>query len=146
MKKQLVFLLFLSIVLVTACNNSEELSGQTFNVAYSPVMQEDVNSPNKHYSIMTLEFLEGNKVITNAIHDGEGAYELNDDELVLRFENDYEFLEITFVVTESDKDFSKYSAVISGVDYTITDTDIIRHLQNLALKLFIDMPVEFIKK
>ncbi|MEC5425105.1 hypothetical protein QGM71_16590 [Virgibacillus sp. C22-A2] len=145
MKKWFVFLVLLSVLLVSACNNSEELSGQTFTVAYTPVLQEDVDSPNRYDSIMTLEFSGGN-VVTNSIYDGEGTYELNDDELVVRFENENENLEIRFTVKESDKDFSEYSAIISDVDFEITDTDKISHFKNLTLKLTKDMSIEFLKK
>lgn len=47
------------------------------------MLQEDLDS--KYDSIMTLEYLDGN-VVTNTIADGEGTYELKDDELVLHFE------------------------------------------------------------
>lgn len=91
---------------------------------------------------MTLEFSNEN-TITNTVY-GEGAYELNDDNLVLNYENENESLEITIRVAESDKDFSEYYALITDVDYQITDPDKISHFQNLAFKLDKDRPIEFI--
>lgn len=143
MKKCFAFFLFLSVLLISACNNSDELVGQTFDVAYTPVLQEDFDSPNRYSSIMTLEFSDSG-VVTSTIY-GEGTYDLNNNNLVLHFENENEYLEIIIGVTESDKDFSEYNASISSIDYHFTDTDKIRHLQNLALKLDEDMPIEFIK-
>ncbi|MEC5425783.1 hypothetical protein QGM71_20150 [Virgibacillus sp. C22-A2] len=101
MKKRFIFLLLLFVLLASACNNIDELSGQTFNVAYTPV---------------------------------------------LHFENDNENLEIKFTVKESDKDFSEYSAIISDVDFVITDTDKISHFKNLSLTLTKDMSIEFLKE
>lgn len=62
MNKYFAFLLLLSVFIISGCNNSDELVGQTFNVAYMPVLQEDLDNPNKYSSIMTLEFLEGKRV------------------------------------------------------------------------------------
>ncbi|MEN2766250.1 hypothetical protein [Ornithinibacillus xuwenensis] len=76
----------------------------------------------------------------------EGTYELKEDKLVLLFENENENLEIVFTVEESDKDSSKYSAVISDVSYEMTDTDKISHFQHLFFQLDKKMPYEFIKK
>lgn len=143
MKKCFSFFLLLSLLIISACNNSDELVGQTFNVAYTPVLQEDFDSPNSYSSIMTLEFSDRG-VVTSTIY-GEGTYDLNNNNLVLHFENENEYLEIIIGVTESDKDFSKYYASINDIDYHFTDTDKIRQLQTLAVKLEEDMPIEFIK-
>ena len=145
MKKWFVLILISSLLLVSACNNNDKLSGQTFNVAYTPVLQEDVDSPNRYDSIMTLEFLDGN-VVTDSTYDGEGTYELIDEELALHFENENENLEIKFIVKKSDKDFSEYSALISDAKFDVTDTDKISHFKNLTLKLTKNMPIEFLKK
>ena len=145
MKKWFVLILISSLLLVSACNNNDNLSGQTFNVAYTPVLQEDVDSPNRYDSIMTLEFLDGN-VVTDSTYDGEGTYELIDEELALHFENENENLEIKFIVKKSDKDFSEYSALISDAKFDVTDTDKISHFKNLTLKLTKNMPIEFLKK
>lgn len=145
MKKWFGFLLLLLVVLLSACSNNDELSGKTLRAVYMPPpwVQMDDATPNQYDYITTLEFLDGN-VVSKAIQDGEGKYELNGDELVLRFENENERLEIT--VTESDKEFSEYSAVISDVDFDITDTDKVSHYQNLFLKLSNKQPIEFLKE
>lgn len=123
---------------------SDELSGQTFTVSYPPVLQEDIGTEGK-YTIMTLEFSDGN-VVTNTIY-GAGTYELNDDVFVINYENENESLEIKFTdFKESDKDFSEYSAIIGDMEYQITDSEKVRYLTNLYLKFSKGMSIEFIKK
>ncbi|MBP3951810.1 hypothetical protein [Bacillus suaedae] len=123
---------------------SNEFSKKTFNIAYTPVIQNEIDNPNKYHSLMTVEFLD-EKVFTNTIY-GEGTYKVNDDVLVLHFENEAENLIIEFKLKESDKAFSKYSAVISDVDFEITDNNKISHLKGLFVKLDKQMSIEFIKK
>lgn len=144
MNKWFSFLLLLSVsLLLSACNDNDELAGQTFNFAYTPVLEEDIDSPNEYSSIMKLEFVD-DSTITSTVY-GEGTYELTDDDLAFRFENENESLEITIGIEESDKDFSEYYALISEIDYQITDPDKISHFQDLAFKLEKDRPIEFIK-
>ncbi|WP_078597662.1 hypothetical protein [Evansella clarkii] len=152
MNKRVVFLLLLSVLLVSACttsntaSGSEELWGQIFNIAYPPVIQGDADSPNKYHSIMKVEFSDGNAA-TSAINDGEGTYEFNDKALVIKFENENEHLEIEFTdFEESDKDFIEYSAQISSLDFNMADSDKISHLGNLYNNLTKNMSVEFLKK
>ncbi|OZU87066.1 hypothetical protein CIL03_18745 [Virgibacillus indicus] len=147
MNKQFIFPILLFVFLLSACTSEDELSGQTFDVAYipGPVSQEDFDNPNRYDSIMTLEFLDG-KVITNSIDYKKGTYELIDDELIVHFESDNEYLKIEFKVNESDKDFSKYSATIHNAEYEITDTEQISRFKNLTNRLIKDMPIEFLRE
>ncbi|MFD1851277.1 hypothetical protein [Oceanobacillus bengalensis] len=144
MKKRFILSLLLVVLLLSACNNEDELSGKTFEVAYTPVLQDDLDSPNRYDSIMTLEFLDGN-VVNNTFY-GEGTYELIDDVLELHFENENENLKIKFTVKESDKDFSEYSAEIRDVDFEMIDTDKISDFKNLTVRLIKDMPIEILKE
>lgn len=143
MNKWFTLLLLSTVLLLSACNDNNDLVGQTFNVAYIPVLEKDINSPDRYSSIMTLAFPKEN-TITSTVY-GEGSYEFTDDNLVLYYENENESLEITIRVAESDKDFSEYYALITDVDYQVTDPDKISHFQNLAFKLDKDTPIEFIK-
>ncbi|ALS78490.1 hypothetical protein AUO94_07375 [Planococcus kocurii] len=143
MNKWFAFLLLSSVLLLSACSDTNDLVGKTFDVAYVPVLEEDTDSPDRYSSILTLEFLNEN-TITSPVY-GEGTYELTDDNLVLYYENENESLEITIGVAESDKDFSEYYALINDLDYQITDSDKISHFQNLAFKLDKERPIEFIK-
>lgn len=147
MRKWFVFLALLSVLFVSACNNSEDnLSGKTFKVTYPPVLEEDINNPSKYSSITTLQFSDG-KVVSNKIHDTEGTYELNDDVLVVNFENENEKLEINFIdFKESDLEFSAYSTAISEPKWDIKDSNQISHFENLFLDLDVDLPIEFIEK
>ncbi|MEN2766069.1 hypothetical protein [Ornithinibacillus xuwenensis] len=141
MKKRLIFLLFVLVLLLTACNN-DELSGKTFNLS---TRGGPDSNPDQYHSIMTLEFSDG-KVETSSINDGEGTYELNDDKLAIHFENENENLTIEFTVEESDKEFSEYSAVISDYDFEMSNTDKVSHYKNIINKLHKDMSYEFIKE
>ncbi|MFD1453492.1 MULTISPECIES: hypothetical protein [Oceanobacillus] len=143
MKKGLIiFIAFLSVFFISACSNdSNSLSGKTFKVANTPVFQEDID---KYPVVVTLEFLDDNAVRTI---DTEGTYHLNDDELVINFENENENLEITFSeFKESEKDFSTYSTIISNRELQVEDHSKLSRLEVLANKLSEDMPIEFIEK
>ncbi len=146
MKKGLIiFIAFLSVFFISACSNdSNSLSGKTFKVANTPVFQEDIDKLDKYPVVVTLEFLDDNAVRTI---DTEGTYQLNDDELVVNFENENENLEITFSeFKESEKDFSTYSTIISNRELQVEDHSKLSRLEVLANKLSEDMPIEFIEK
>lgn len=147
MKKWFVtFIALLSLLLFSACSDSDKLSGKTFKVSYTPVLQEDIDNPSKYPSIMTLKFSDGN-VVTNTIDNEEGAYELNNDVLVINFENENEKLEIEFIeFKESNKDFSAYSTVINNSELEIEDSEQVSKFSTLHLNLSKDMPIEFIEK
>lgn len=140
MIKRLVFLSFLSVLLLSACSNTDELSGKTFDV--SSVSSPD--NPDKYYPIMTLEFLDG-KIITNSIAGEEGTYVLKDNELVIQFENVNETLELEFTLEESDKDFSEYSAVISDSSFQMKDSEQVSKYKGFYFNLP-SYQVEFIEK
>ena len=139
MKKRFIFPILLFVLLLSACNYGDELSGKTFDVAYWGPESDT------HYSEVTLEFLDGN-IVENTKGNEEGTYDLKEDTLVILFENENENLEFIFTVTENDKDSSKYSAVISDVVYEVSDTDKIKTYQNLLFKLEKGRNYEFIKR
>lgn len=146
MKKRISFLLLLFGLLLSACNNDDEFSGKTFKVAYTPVLQEEIDNPSNYKSIMTLNFSDDN-VVTNTIGGEEGEYKLDDDVLVVNFKNENEKLEIKFIdFQESDKDFSAYSTSIGDAKLQIDDSDQISRLNNLSSLITKDMPIEFIEK
>jgi hypothetical protein len=139
MVKRLVFLSLLSVLLLSACNNADELSGKTFDVS-----SRSIHDENSFYAIMTLEFSDGN-VTTISIDGEEGAYELKDDKLLIQYENENETLEIEFTLEESDEDSSTYSAIISDADFQIEDSDQVSKYR----KFYTDLPsfpVEFIER
>ncbi|WP_047984375.1 hypothetical protein [Ornithinibacillus californiensis] len=136
--------LVLSILPSTSQTASNDLSGQNFKIAYIPVFHGNVNNPGSYDPIMTIEFIDKN-VFTTTIY-GEGTYEFKDNELVLQFENENEYLEINFTLEESDKDFSKYAAKISDVKFEMENIDEISYFNNLLLRLNKDMPIEFLKR
>ncbi|MFD2045186.1 hypothetical protein ACFSTA_15995 [Ornithinibacillus salinisoli] len=133
MKKRLIFLLLLAILLLSACSNSDELSGKTFDVS---VMWSSPNSPSDNYKpLMRLEFSDGN-IVKNTMGYEEGTYELKDDKLVIQFENENESLEIEFTLEESDNEFSEYSAEISDSDFQIEDSGQVSKYQGFYQKLW----------
>lgn len=135
----------LFLLLLTACNTTDDdLSGKSFKVAYTPVIQEDIDKPNKYQSAMTLAFKDGE--VVSSVNDGvTGSYELNDDELVLDFENENERLEVKFInFQESTKDFSSYSTIIGEMNHEVEDTSQVKRFNLLTNKLQMNMPIEFI--
>lgn len=140
--------MLLLALLFTGCNSKDELSGHTFELAVmslSPVLQKDADDSRSYSPLLTLEFSDGDKV-TSPIYDGEGTYILEDDELAIHFENENEKLDIRFALKESDKDFSMYSALLSGIHFEAPDTGEISHLTHIAAKLDGDLPIEFLEK
>jgi|SRR5690625_2800710 len=147
MKKWFALVTFLSVLLISACNDdSDELSGKTFKITYPPVLEEDLDNPSKYHSIVRLKFSKGNTV-SNTMDDTEGTLELNEDVLVFNFENKNEKLHVNFIdFKESDKDFSSYSAVIGDSELHIEDSSQVKKLLKLSGDLSENMPVEFIEK
>src|SRR5690625_4200877 len=136
MIKRFIFLAVLSVLLLAACSNIDELSGKTFDVS----VRSNPNDPANFHSIMTLKFLDG-IVITDALHEEEGTYELKDNKLVIQFENENESLEIEFTFEESDKEFSEYSAEISHSDFQIEDSDQVSKYKGFIL----DLPSSYVE-
>ena len=93
---------------------------------------------------MTLEFLDS-ETVTNAIY-GEGTFEISDDELILLYENENEFVEIRLTLEESDKDGSEYIAEISDVRFEMEDMDKISYYRNLAYSFYSLKYVTLIKR
>ena len=144
MKKQLIFLLLLAILLLSACSNSDELSGKTFDVS---VMWISPDSTSENYKpLMILEFLDGD-IVKNTLSSDEGTYELKDDKLMILFENENEYLEAEFALKESDKEFSTYSAEISDLDFQMKDSEQVSKYIGLYQKLWEHgLTFEFIEK
>lgn len=143
--KRIIFPALLFLILLSACNKKDELSGQTMNIAYVPAhpsFPEYVDDPKRYHPLMTLEFLDGN-VANETLHDHKGSYELNDDNLIVLFERDDESIEIEFIIKDSDKDFSKYAAQISDVNFE-KDPGIVSHFDNLFFSLDKSSPIEFL--
>lgn len=147
MKKWFALIVSLFIILISACNSdNDELFGKTFNIAYTPVAQDDIDDPGKYNSIMTLKFSKGN-VVSNQIDDTKGTYELSENQLVVNFENESEKLKITFDdFKNSEKDFSSYSTLISNSEIHIDDSSQVSQFKVLTNKISENMPIEFIKK
>src|SRR5699024_5405712 len=122
MKKWFALMALLSIFLVSACSiDSDELSAKSFKIAHPPVREEELDNPSSYYPIVTLKFSKSNSV-SNTLDDAEGTYELNEDVLVINFENKNEKLKVHFIdFKESDKDFSLYYAVIVNSYFHIED-------------------------
>lgn len=141
MKKWLFFLLLLSVLLLSACTNSDDLAGKTFDVSSGPSPVD----PDEYDSIMTLEFSDGNKVKNTMGYEDEGTYELIDDKLVILFENENESLEIEFTLEENEKDFSTYSAEITDSNLEIEDSNQVSKYKGLYQNLA-DSYFEFIER
>ncbi|WP_405096926.1 hypothetical protein [Oceanobacillus sp. FSL H7-0719] len=143
MRKRFISLLLLFGLLLSACNANDELSGRTFEIAtHSPEMQ--IEDSDRFSPIVTLNFSEGN-VFSNPIY-GEGTYELNDNVLVLHYENENESLNLRFELSESDNDYSEYAVEISGVDFEMKDLDKVSHYEDLPFKFDKNSPMEFIER
>ncbi|GGA63661.1 hypothetical protein [Ornithinibacillus halotolerans] len=119
---------------------SGDLSGQSFAIS----TPDPNSSPDKLYSIMTIEFID-NETVSTARY-GEGTYELNDDELILYYENDNEYVEIRFTLEESDKAGSEYLAEINEVIFEMEDYDKVSYYRNLANTFYHRSGVFFVKK
>ena len=146
MKKWFVLVILVSVFLISACaGDSDELAGKTFDITYPPVLEEDLDNPSEYHSIATLDFSKGNKV-SNTVDDTEGTYEINEDVLLINFENKNEELNVNFNdFKDSTKDFSSYSAIIGETELNIEDSDQLKSLLKLSSELLEKTPVEFIE-
>lgn len=148
MKKWYVIpILFLTLLFISACSiERDNLAGKIFNIAYTPVLEEDISDPNNYDSIMAIKFLNENAVI-NTIDDTKGVYELHENMIIINFENENEKLKIEFTdFRESERDFSSFSTLINNIELEIKDPEKILKLKELAYKLSEKLPVEFIEK
>src|SRR5699024_864325 len=143
MPKRSLYLLLVFIFLMSACNKNEELAGKKFNLAYTSVLQEDIEKPNAYDSLIKLTFSEDHTV-NNTISELNGSYELKNSQLSLYFNNENENLVINISLEKSDKDFSEYSALITDVKYEIENEDELALLKDLFFDLQKDRPMEFI--
>lgn len=148
MKKWFAVFILIFVFVLSACSSDQDnLAGKTFNIAYSPSPVEvDVDNPSKYQSFMKVEFLRNNKISHKVYDETEGTYQLNDNELILIFENKNEKLTISFVdFKESEKDFSTYAAVVGDAKSDIKDASKIEHLNLISNKVNLNMSVEFIE-
>ncbi|WP_212918973.1 hypothetical protein [Ornithinibacillus bavariensis] len=60
---------------------------------------------------------------------------MKNDKLVTQFENENEYLEIDFILKESDKDFREYSVEISDSKFEIEDSKHVSNLRGIYEKL-----------
>jgi major membrane immunogen (membrane-anchored lipoprotein) len=147
MKKRFIFLLLLVFLLLSACSNSDEFSGKTFDVSVMSISPDSTSlgSTSEDYQpLMILEFLNGN-IVKNQLDEEEGTYKLKDDKLVVLFENENEYLEAEFTLKESDKEFSTYSAEISDIDFQMEDSEQVSKYKGFYQKLW-DRQFEFIER
>jgi hypothetical protein len=147
MKKRFIYLLLLAFLLLSACSNSDVLSGKTFDVSVLSISPDStsLDSTSENYQpLMILEFLNGNSV-KNMLDEEVGTYELKDDKLVVLFENENEYLEVEFSLKESDKEFSTYSAEISDLDFQMEDSEQVSKYKGFYQKLW-DRQFEFIER
>lgn len=146
MRKWFVLVILVSVFLISACaGDSDDLAGKTFDITYPPVLEKDLDNLSKYQSIATLDFSKGNKV-SNTMDDTEGTYEINEDVLLINFENKNEKLNVNFNdFKDSTKDFSSYSATIGETELNIEDSDQLKSLLKLSSELSEKAPVEFIE-
>lgn len=130
MIKRLVFLLLLSVFLMSACSSDDILSGKTFDVSVvgSPT------DPGYLQTIVTLEFSDEN-TFKNTRGNEEGTYELSGDKLLILIEDENEKVEIEFTLKESDKELSEYSAELTHADFQMEDTEKISKYKGLYQKI-----------
>lgn len=130
MIKRLVYLLPLSVLLMTACSSDGNLSGKTFDVGVvgSPT------SPGSLQTIVTLKFSDEN-TFKNTRGNEEGTYELSGDKLLILIEDENERLEIEFTLKQSDKEFNEYSAELTHADFQMEDTEQISKYKGFYQKI-----------
>src|SRR5699024_12201704 len=117
MKKWFALMALLSIFLVSACSiDSDELSGKTFKIAHPPVLEEELDNPSSYYPIVTLKFSKSNSV-SNTLDDAEGTYELNEDVLVINFENKNEKLKVHFI--DLDRKSTRLNSSHVSISYAV---------------------------
>lgn len=110
------------------------------------MLEEDLDRSNNYHPIVTLNFLKGNAV-TDTLNDTEGTHELNENVLIINFENKNKTLKVNFNdFKDSDLEFSTYSAIIGNSDLHIEELGQMKKFFKLAGELTKDLPVEFIEK
>ncbi|WP_411842509.1 hypothetical protein [Salinicoccus sp. HZC-1] len=145
MKKSLFSIFIFSLLFLMGCNNSNDLSGKTFDLAYPPGPLTEGDELEDQNVFMTLSFDNG-KVTREDGNEIKGEYTLSEEALTITFKHDEEEFKVELDdFVKSEKEFSSYSAVVS--DTMLEDPgEGLDHLIKLAHAFSDQLPIEFIEQ
>lgn len=131
MIKRLIFISLFSVLLLVACSNEGQLSGEVFDVR----VVGDPMSPGSFQTIATLEFGDDNR-FKNTKGNEEGTYDLSGDKLVILLEDENEKLKIEFKLEESDKELNEYEAELIHADYQMEESEKVSKYNTFYQKVY----------
>lgn len=128
-------LVFLVTIILAGCSD-DDFSGRTFTVVDTSTLpetreQENIQQDNRRV-LLSLTFDSG-EVTINSNQDLTGEYETIDDRLEITLNDGKGDITLVFSdLASSVEENVKYTAVISDVDYSLSDTDDLSQLEFIS--------------
>lgn len=129
-------LVFLVTIILTGCSSDDDFSGRTFTIVdTSPLLetkeQANLQADTKRV-LLSLTFDSG-EVTINSNQDLTGEYKTDDDRLEITLSDGKGDITLVFSdLASSVEENVKYTAEISDIDYSLSDTDDLAQLEFMA--------------
>ena len=129
-------LVFLVTIILTGCSSDDDFNGRTFTIVDASTLIETKEQANLQADtkrvLLSLTFDSG-EVTINSNQDLTGEYETIDDRLEITLSDGKGDITLVFSdLASSVEENVKYTAEISDIDYSLSDTDDLAQLEFMA--------------
>lgn len=129
-------LVFLVTIILTGCSGDDDFNGRTFTIVDASALLETEEQANLQEDtnrvLLSLSFDSG-EVTINSDQDLTGEYKTVDDRLEITLSDDEGDFNLVFSDLASSVEKNvKYTAEISDVDYSLSDTDDLAQLEFIS--------------
>lgn len=129
-------LVFLVTITLTGCSGDDDFNGRTFTIVDASALLETEEQANLQEDtnrvLLSLSFDSG-EVTINSDQDLTGEYKTVDDRLEITLSDDERDFNLVFSDLASSVEKNvKYTAEISDVDYSLSDTDDLAQLEFIS--------------
>lgn len=129
-------LVFLATIILTGCSSEDDFNGRTFTIVDNSALletEEQANLPEDTRRVLLSLTFDSGEVTINSNQDLTGEYKTFDERLEITLRDGIG--EITLVFSDlasSVEENVKYTAEISDIDYSLSDTDDFAELEFVA--------------
>ena len=129
-------LVFLVTIILTGCSGDDDFSGRTFTIVDTSALLETEEQANLQEDtrkvLLSLSFDSG-EVTLHSNQDLTGEYKTVDDRLEITLSDDKGDINLVFSdLASSVEENVKYTAEMSDIDYSLSDTDDFAELEFVA--------------
>lgn len=140
-------LVFLVTIILTGCSGDDDFSGRTFTIVDTSALLETEEQANLQEDtrrvLLSLSFDSG-EVTLHSNQDLTGEYKSVDDRLEITLSDDKGDINLVFSdLASSVEENVKYTAEMSDIDYSLSDTDDLAQLEFLSSDTTEGMMVSF---